>query len=290
MSSAPKNERNPLERFVSFLETDNGQRLAVCVFSIFAVLILLAFGGTVAAIIIAIPFVFFVPGFTVVRLFFWKTTTPEAKFVLSMGLSILVVIFLAVILVFTPMELNSNSARASLVVFSIGAVALEMFVLPANRPVGKTVPQPSPPKRPVKMDKVVAGMLATSLVVSAISLGLIVTAEYPSRTFFAMTDENGRVITETEWAVNSTLTILIQMKNGEEGARNFTLVGYILNSDKFPSYSYSRALQSGEGWNQTMAFPLNVTGNFNLLFDLYIQEDLLPPVKYGTLNLWFAVV
>src|SRR4030065_425618 len=150
MISAPKTEPNPLEGLVRFLETDNGQRLTVCLFSIIATLLLLLFPGGSLALVVGIPFVFFIPGFTVVRLFVWKTTTPEAKFVLSMALSILVVIFLALFLVLTPIGLNSDSTRASLMTFSIAAVALEAFVLPANRRGGTTTEQIQSGPKPLK--------------------------------------------------------------------------------------------------------------------------------------------
>ncbi|OGS42994.1 MAG: hypothetical protein A3K76_01120 [Euryarchaeota archaeon RBG_13_57_23] len=289
MNSAPKNEPNALEPLVRFLETDNGQRLSVCLFAIIATLILLIFPGGALALIVGIPFVFFVPGFTVVRLFFWKTTKPEAKLVLSMALSILVVIFLALFLVLTPIGLNSDSTRASLMTFSIASVALEAFVLPANRGAGAAPEQERIAPKPMKIDKVVAGMLGAALVVSAISLGLIITAEYPSRTYFAVTDENGKVLTNFSLAVNTTLTVVLHMKNGEDGARNFTVVGYVLDSLDYPSYSFSRTLQKGEEWNQTMTFDLLVTGNFRLDFDLYIQEELQPPYRYGNLHFWFGV-
>jgi hypothetical protein len=144
--------------------------------------------------------------------------------------------------------------------------------------------------KPLKSDKVVAGMLAGALVVSAISLGLIVTAEYPSRTYFAVTGEDGKVITNFTRTTNTTLTVMLEMKNGEDGPRNFTVVGYVLNSTDYPSYSYSKVLQKGETWNQTMSFDLTVTGHFRLDFDLYIQEEQQPPYKYANLHFWIGVV
>jgi len=291
MNSAPKSEPSPLETLVRFLETDNGQRLFVCIFAVVATLLLLIFPGGAIALAVGIPFVFFVPGFTVVRMFFWKNTSPEAKFVLSMALSILVVIFLGLFLALTPIGLSSDSARASLMTFSIGAVALEALVLRSSR--DSVTPSNEKDRiipKPLKTDKVVASMLAVALVVSAVSLGLIVTAEYPSRTYFALTDENGTVLSNFTFEVNTTLTVVLHMKNGEDGARNFTVVGYVLNSTDYPHYSYSKVLQDGEVWNQTMTFELVESGHFRLDFDLYIQEEQLPPYKYGNLHFWFGVV
>ncbi len=263
----------------------------VCVFSVVATLLLLVFPGGGIALAVGIPFVFFVPGFTVVRLFFWKATGPEAKIVLSMALSILVVIFLGLFLALTPIGLSSDSARASLMVFSISAVALEAFVLPVNRgrPAPSETQAPAIP-RPMKVDKVTASMLAVALVVSGISLGLIVTSEYPSRTYFAVTDENGKVFTNFSFEVNTTLTVLLHMKNGEDGVRNFTVIGYVLDTPEYPLYSYSRNLDKGEEWNQSISFELLHKGYFRLDFDLYIQDGQLPPYKYGNLHFWFGVL
>jgi len=170
MNGAPKNEPNPLEPLVRYVQTNNGQRLIICLFSIVATLLLLLFPGGTLALIVGIPFVFFVPGFTVVRLFFWNTTTPEAKFVLSMALSILVVIFLALFLVLTPIGLGSDSARASLMTFSIAAVALEAFILPVDNAAGVISERKAQAPKPMKIDKVVAAMLGAAVVVSACPL------------------------------------------------------------------------------------------------------------------------
>jgi uncharacterized membrane protein len=289
MNSAPKNEPDPLEPLVRFLKTDNGQRLSVCVFSIVATVLLLLFPGGRIALLVGIPFIFFVPGFAVVRLFFWKGTSVEARFVLSMGLSIVVVIFLALILVLTPIGLNSDTTRASLVTFSIAAVALEAFVLPVSRGMEGLPVQPKSVAKPMKVDKVVASMLGAALVVSAISLALIVTAEYPSRTYFAVTDSDNRVITNMTFAQGDNITVVLHMKNGEDGQRNFTVTGYGLNTVGFGSYTYSKVLDKGEEWNQTMVFNLTLDGYIRLDFDLFIQDDLQPPYKYGNLHLWIRV-
>ncbi|MBU1914108.1 MAG: DUF1616 domain-containing protein, partial [Candidatus Thermoplasmatota archaeon] len=119
MSPADEASSGYYERALEFVRTDNGQRMTIIVFSLIATVALLAFPNTIAAYAFGIPFMFFVPGFTVVRMFFWKGTSPEAKFVLSLGLSILVVIFLGLMLVLTPIGLTSNSTRASLILFTL---------------------------------------------------------------------------------------------------------------------------------------------------------------------------
>lgn len=290
MSESRDDAKWGMDGLVQFLSTDNGQRVGIIAFSMVATLVLLLFPGTIAAYAFGIPFMFFVPGFAVVRLFFWKGTSPETKFVLSLGLSILVVIFLGLFLVLTPIGLGSDSTRASLIVFTLGAVAVDVFLprkeeKPAERPQ-RTVK----PAAPAKPDKVVAAMLATALVISGISLGLIVTAEYPSRTYFAMTDVDGKVITNTTYEPGTNLTILLHMKNGEDGPRNFTLVAYALSDPSFGTQTFTRQLEKGELWNQTTAFNLTRQGYFRLDFDLYIQEGAKPPLLYGNLHLWIAVL
>ncbi|MDH3365954.1 MAG: DUF1616 domain-containing protein, partial [Thermoplasmata archaeon] len=128
-----------VDRVVEFLESHNGQRVAICAYSVLATLVLLAYPGTAAALALGIPYLFFIPGFAVVRLVFWRNTSIEAKFVLSMGLSILVVILLGLLLVLTPIGLNVDTTRASMILFSLGAVALETFVWPASREDPKDV-------------------------------------------------------------------------------------------------------------------------------------------------------
>ena len=271
-----------------FLSTDDGQRITICAFSIVATLVLLAFPGGYLALLFGVPFMFFVPGFVVVRMFFWEKTSLEAKFVLSLGLSVLVIIILGLILVFTPIGLNSDSTRASLIVFSIGGVALERF-LPVLR-VKRSPEPPLPPNyAPLKLDKVAVAMLATALVVSGISLGLVVTADYPSRTYFAITDDEGMAITNWTWPLGTNLTIVMEMKNGEDGPRTFICQAYGYETDFWGTQTSSRLLQKGEKWTQEVHFDLAVIGHMRFDFDLYIQDGAQPPMFYANLHIWIYV-
>ncbi len=252
----------------------------------FATLVLLALPGTWAAMAFGIPYMFFVPGFAVVRLVFWKGTSLEARFVLSLGLSILVIIFLGLFLVLTPIGLYSDSTRASLILFTVAVVALEVFWKPA--PEERAMPE-AEDEKPFKVDKVVAAMLGTALVVAAISLGLIVTAEYPSRTYFAMTDENGSADINTTRDIGSTITLVIEMHNGEDGPRTFTLVAYGWNTSLYGTHWYNYTLEKGETVNQTVTYQLDTSGIWRLDFDLYIQEQGQVAFFYGNLHLWFSV-
>jgi len=288
MSPADAASSGYYDRALEFVRTDNGQRMTIIAFSLIATVALLAFPNTIAAYAFGIPFMFFVPGFTVVRMFFWKDTSPEAKFVLSMGLSILALIFLGLMLVLTPIGLTSDSTRASLILFTLGAVALETFVLTGGR--GEKTPQlPKREPEKAKPDIVVAAMLVTALAVSAISLGLIMTAEYPSRTYFAMTDAEGMIVENTTFTQGTNVSFILHMKNGEDGPRNFTLVAYGRDTPAFGTQTFTKTMKKGETWNKTVTMPMTETVFFRLDFDLYIQEDAKPPTLYGNLHLWIEV-
>jgi len=289
MMGASKPNGGTSWRDPTYLGTDNGQRILVCAFSIIATVVLVLAPGTAAAYAFGIPFIFFIPGYVVVRMFFWKGSSPETKFTLSLGLSILVVIFLGIVLVTTPIGLNSDTTRASLIVFSLGGVAVETLWLRADRQVKSTEDKKEVPKEPVKIDKVVAAMLATALVVSGVSLGLIVTAEYPSRTYFAVTGTDGMVITNPTYEVGTNLTVVVEMKNGEDGPRNFTLVTYGPYVTGSGVQNFSKVLDRNEGWDVLVTFNFTAAGNSRLNFDLYIQDDEKPPILYGNLHIWISV-
>jgi len=274
------------DSIVRFLKTDNGQRLVISAYSIIATVVLYAFSGTGAAYVVGIPYLFFVPGFALVRLFFWTKTSPEAKFVLSMGLSILAVIFLGLFLVLTPIGLDSDTTRASLIVFTLVAVILEAFVKPAETKPEEKTPE-AKARRAVKVDLPIAAMLGTALVISAISLGLIITADYPSTTYFAITDENGSADINTTLTHNTTMTVILHMKNGEDGLRTFTMIAH--NDTLFDQMTFTRDLAKGETWNETVAIDMVYWGVFRLDFDLYIQEEGEPQYFYGNLHLWIDV-
>jgi uncharacterized membrane protein len=272
---------------LGFLETHRGQRLAVIAFSLVATLVLVVFPGSAAAYLFGFPYLFFIPGFVVVRLFFWKGTTPEAKFVLSIGLSILVVIFLGLGLVLTPIGLTSDTTRASLIAFTFAAVILDVLWKRPETQDEKAKATEEKQPRTVKLDKVVAAMLATALAVSVISVGLIITAKYPSRTYFAITDENGSVDFNTTREVNSTFTVILHMKNGERGTCVFRAV--VHNETWNISQEFNRTLQKGETWNETVDVLLEYNGTVRIDFDLYITEGSSPEYHYGNLHLWLEV-
>jgi uncharacterized membrane protein len=268
----------PVDPILRFLETDNGQRIAIVAFSLVAAAVLWTLSGTAFAYIFGIPLLFFVPGFAVVRLFFWKGTSPEAKFVLSLGLSILVIIFLGLILVLTFIGLSMDSAIASVLLFCLGAVAVD-FVWLGREPKGAKKPsEPEPERAP----------LGTAIAISVISLGLILTADYPSRTYFAVTDSSGSADINTTRDINSTLNLVLHAKNGEDGQRTFRIVAH--NETISYSETFTRILEKGEIWEQNVSIDLVYYGQFNIDFDLYIQKQGSPEYFYGNLHLWIAVV
>jgi uncharacterized membrane protein len=290
MNSVPSREF--LDRATRFSESHNGQRLIVSAFSIVAVLILLVFPGSILAYIFGLPLIFFVPGFALVRLFFWKGTSVEAKLVLSLGMSILVVILLGLLLTLSPIGLRSSTAQASLIIFALCAVVVEAKWLHADREgkgADQIAPQPKEEESGGKMDKVVVAMIATALVISAISLGLIVTAKYPSRTYFAMTDENGSADINVTQKVGGNITLVLHMKNGESGSRTFILLFQNWNSTALGSWNDSKTIQKGDYWNRTATIHLPIPGTFRLDFQLYIKEPGKAAVEYGELHLWISV-
>ncbi len=277
------------DRVVAFLRSHNGQRVSIVAFSLAAVSVLVALPGTYAAFAFGIPLLFFVPGFATVRLVFWKGTSLEAKFVLSLGVSVLVVILLGLFLVFT-VGLYANTTRGSLVVFTLAAVALETFWRPAGKDEEKKPEQEQVgEEEPQKVDKAVAAMVATALIVSAISLGLIVTAEYPSRTYLAMTDENGNATIQSERALGSNMTFIIEMHNGEDGPRDFLLVAHERNFTIYGERWFNQTLAEGETVQVEIVFELHAAGVFRLDFDLYIREGGAEPEYYGSVWQWIEV-
>jgi uncharacterized membrane protein len=280
---------DPLSRVVDFLETHNGQRLVIALFSIVATLVLYLAPGTGAAIAIGLPYAFFIPGFAVVRMFFWKGTSIEAKFVLSLGLSVLAVIFLGLFLVLTPIGLDPDTSRISLIVFALGAVAAEII---KNRNAEEEKPEESEDKKediePFKFDKVVAAMIGTALIVSVICLGLIITADYPSRTYFAMTEDGSAKINTTR-TLGSNMTLTIEMHNGEDGPREFMMVAYCMNSTHW-GYTWSnRSMAEGDTWETNVTFHLDQDGIWRFDFDLYIQEVGHDPYLYANLHVWVSI-
>ena len=282
-------ERSLVDSAVGFLGTEDGQRLAICGYSVLATLLLLSYPGGAFALVIGIPLLFFVPGFALVRLFFWKGTSIEAKFVLSLGLSIMAVIFLALFLVLTPIGLDQDTTRASLVAFTTGAVAIEAFIRPAKTSAneGKSVPPAEPMDKKVKLDLSIAAMIVAAMVVSVISLGMVITAHYPSTTYFAITDETGSANINTSRPYNTTFSVIVHMKNGEDGPATFRMVAY--NLTLFGEHANSSLLEKGQTWEVPVDVDLIYYGVFRIDFDLYITEEGQQEYLYGNLHLWVNV-
>lgn len=272
---------------VEFLKTDNGQRLAIILFSVLATVLMAAFPGSAGAVVLGMPYLFFIPGYALVRLFFWKGSSPESRLVLSLGLSVLVLIFLGLLLVFT-IGLSDDTTRGSMVLFTLVAVALDFFW---KRPMDKEKPSKATEEtlpKTVKLDKVVAAMLGTALVVSAISLGLIITAEYPSRTYFAMTDENGSAEINKTRQINTTFSVILEVKNGEGKQCDFRIVVHNESWDIFSEVSMT--LEDGQVWNEPVDIELVYYGVVRIDFDLFIKEEGQPEYLYGGLQIWLTVV
>jgi len=278
------------DSIVKFLKTDKGQRLTLVAFAVVATAVLWLFPGSVLAFVLGIPLLIFVPGFAVVRLFFWSGTSPEAKFVLSLGLSILVLIILGLILVLTPTGLSDDTTRASIILFVIGAVAVDILWKRPDKAEARkpAVPELAKTARTIKLDKVVVSMLGTAIAISVISLGLILTANYPSRTYFALTDDAGSVDINTTIEHGSTLNLVIHMKNGESGERTFRMVAH--NETILYHYEVNRTLQKGELWEENVSIYSDRWGEFIINFDLYIQKQGSPEYFYGNLHIKIEVV
>jgi uncharacterized membrane protein len=218
--------------------------------------------------------------------FFWKGTSPEARLVLSLGMSVLVVIFLGLALVFT-IGLRSDTTRASMILFTLAAIALDLFW---KRPkVKEQAAKPAEESLPktVKLDKVVAAMLGTALVISAISLGLIITADYPSRTHFALTDAFGSADINTTMEINTTFSVILEVKNGEGRQCDFRI--HIYNESWGIESEASQTLNDGERWNESVNIDLVYYGVVKIDFDLYITESGQPEYFYGNLHIWLTV-
>lgn len=277
------------DRALRFFESNVGQRLSIIGYSALATVVLAAFPGSAAAWVFGIPMLFFVPGFAVVRMFFWKDTSLEVKFVLSLGLSVIVVIILGLLLVLTPIGLDSDTTKASLVLFTLGAVAIEMFVVPAEEP-RPARPEEKEVRGTQKVDKVVAAMLGTALVVAAVSLGLIVTAEYPSRTYYAVT-ENGSADIGAARVLGSNMTLTVEMHNGEGGERNFMLLAHGWNTTLYGERWFNKTMADGETWEVNVTFELDHPGIWRFDFVLYIQEGSEEPWVYADppVHVWIEV-
>jgi len=267
------------------LRTPDGQRIAVAGYSVATTLILLGFPGTAAAMALGIPYLFFIPGFVLVRLFFWERTSFEARLVLSLGLSVLAIVFLGLFLVLTPLGLSSDTAIASVIVLTMVGLTADVLWRRGEPEDSKAGPKDQP--EAIKLDRVVVAMLATAIAISVISVGLIITAHYPSRTYFALTDDKGSADINTTRPVNSTIALIVHMKNGEDGPRTFRLVAH--NDTLMFRNESSRVLARGELWEVMFNIDLMWYGDFRLDFDLYIQEEGSPEYFYGNLHLWVEV-
>jgi uncharacterized protein YxeA len=131
-------------------------------------------------------------------------------------------------------------------------------------------------------------MLVTAVAISVISIGLIVTADYPSRTYFAVTDDTGSADINTTRNINSTLNLTLYAKNGEDGQRTFRIVAH--NETISYLQNYTRVLEKGDIWEQEVGLDLVYFGQFRIDFDLYIQKQGSPEYFYGNLHLWIEVV
>jgi uncharacterized membrane protein len=242
--------------------------------------------------ILAIPTLLFIPGYLLLTLIFPKNDDVESnvRIILSSGLSIVIILLMGFILNFT-LGIRLGSILEILYIYTIISVIIGLFI--RNRfSEDSTIFSISFRKILEKMN--FGRMKIIDLILNIVIISLILlttgviyqTIAMPKvgekYTEFYILNSSGYANNYPEnITINSNTTLLVGVANHEYSNINYTVQ---VTLDKELLNSENLTLYNSEKWERYMTFSIARTGDMELKFLLYKENDLKVP--YREVHLW----
>lgn len=242
--------------------------------------------GNVLRIVFGLPFVLFLPGYSLVSALWAKKSELDGleRVALSLGLSIAIVPLVGLGLNYTPWGITLISIVISmycLILIMVGITWFrrsrlsieDRFVLNLDLFYDKMAKLSS-------TDKLIAFMVAAVLV---IGVGLLIyIALNPPRekyTELYILDENGTIDNHpSSLEVNESASVIIVVVCHEQENTDYSTVIKLVPEDganrTLEEYNFS--LVDGEKWSETFNFSVNESGNFKLEVELFKEDETVP--------------
>lgn len=222
--------------------------------------------------------IFFLPGYAMARLVFGKDLRTDMFILVSLGLSMLSSILIALALALSPIGLTQESSLAALMALTIGCLVADRIRHGRGAKIEVEFALPTRDE----IDPVIATILAFAVVASGVFAYLIITAEPPSTTHIILMPENDGDLLPQNGTVNQSLDFRLELFNGE-GREAIFLVNVYINETV--DNSFSTTLEDSE----TERFYVSVTpsepGFQRIMAMIYIDGEY-----YGEVHFWLEIL
>lgn len=258
--------------------TDNIMRIIAGALSAAAACASLLLEGHTLTIALAFLLIFFLPGYAMARLVFGKELRTDMFILVSLGLSMLSAILVALALALSPVGLTQESSLAALTALTFGCLAADRI---RHGKGSKIEVEFTLPTRD-EIDPVIATILAFAVVASGVFAYLIITAEPPSTTHVIMMPESGSSMLPQNGTVNQSIDFRLELFNGE-GREALFLVDVYINETM--DNNFSTTLEDSE----TEVFDVSATpydpGDQRVMAMVYIDGEY-----YGEVHFWLDIL
>jgi uncharacterized membrane protein len=252
--------------------------------------------GNVLRILFGLPFLLFLPGYSLVSAFWVKKTDMDdlERIALSLGLSIALVPLVGLGLNFTPLGINLISIVLCMfgiiIVLSIIAWFRRSKLEVDERFVFKLDPIINNQDIKSSTDKAMVLIIAVVIIIGGAILFYIATnppqEEYSELYIF---DENGTTENyPSSMVIDQNTSIIIEVVCHELKTTDYRLI-MTLHPETGANQTlrqYNLTLKNKEKWSQTFNFSVGASGDFKLVIELYKGDNTIP---YVTNHLWINV-
>lgn len=254
--------------------------------SIAAVASSLFLGSSPITFALALLLLFFLPGYALTRLFFGRDLKLDMFILISIGTSLLATILIAFALALT-VRLTTESALASLLTLTLGALIFDRLRHPQNRKIEVEIVRP----KKEDIDPIVGTALAFGIIVAAAFAYLIITAEHPSRTHIILmsTDDDDNL----PWngTVGELIDFRLELMNGDGQIADFRVEIFVGESqsefyvDDVLQNEFMTTLENMEKEAFNLSVSPTVPGDQQIMVKVYIDGEY-----YNEVHFWVSVV
>jgi uncharacterized membrane protein len=233
--------------------------------------------ATSITFVFAVILFFFLPGYALTRLIFLERIKFDLFLLLSIGLSVVSAMIIALVLAILGV-LTVESSLISLVGVTIIALLIDRINHPENRRYEIEI---VPPKRG-DIDPVIAVAIAFGLILIGIFGFIILTTHPPSTTHVFIKDPADLPKNLT---IGNAVNVTIQVYNGEGGTAQFGVAVNGTNITGVGSLSYTSPMANNETKDFSFSFIPTTVGYQQFRIEVAIDGDY-----YGEVHFWVNVV
>jgi uncharacterized membrane protein len=236
---------------------------------------------------LAVIVIFFIPGYALSRLIFGRDLKMDMFILISIGISLLASILIALSLAISPIGLTQESALASLLGVTLLALLLDKIRHRENARIEIEIIMP---KRS-EVDPVLVTVIVFCIIVTGAFAVYILTSEQPTRTHVILMSDELDDNLPNNCTLGDYVRFKVELMNGEGGAANFRLELFVNGTEsdfrigKYIVDTYTLPLEN----LQTKLLDVSVSptdpGEQMIRVDFYIDDEY-----YGELHFWVNVL